>query len=68
MKVTRGFNQTLEFLPYEILMTIKIFAKKCLLPVITEKRTKRAGCGFMRTKVKIRVISEEGIGGKKPSL
>ena len=39
--------------------------KKKLLPIITDKRTKRASCGFMRTKVKIRVISEEPIGGKK---
>ena len=66
MKVTGRFSETLEFLPYEILTTIKKYAKKKkLLPIITDKRTKRASCGFMRTKVKIMVISEEPIGWKK---
>lgn len=52
-----------------IIKTLKIFAKKKFLllqVVIGEKTTKRAtGGGFMRPKVKIRVISEEGTRGKK---
>lgn len=50
-------------------MTVKIFAKNLfpLLHVVIEERTKRAGCGFKRTKMKIRVILEEGIRGKKKS-
>lgn len=64
MKVTGGFNKTLEFLHYEILMTIKNFAKKKKSsPHYYRKNNQKSR--FMRTKVKIRVISEEGTGGKK---
>lgn len=51
------FNETLEFLHYEVSISLENFAKILLLQVSLEKRQpkEQIGGGFMRTKVKVGV-------------